>query len=677
MNKTVTLSLAAALFTAWQAAANPAPSLEQLDEALGRELLWRNNDIGKADRVLRGFEPVECDFNGNTLDIKVKNRVYRYQETLFPGSITARGQSILKNPIMLKSNGQALVERAEVRLLRSSETAAEYLTTATNGQIRFSVHSTIEFDGFIWNRLIVAPEKGAPVLESLELDIDFNPQQAFYLERHGVYEEKNDPVQVMPEHADWGFSCSVWLGNDETGLCVCAESDQNWDARTGHEKQIELKRLDDGSRRLRLKFIKAPKTLAKPLVLEFGLLATPAKDLPAGWRTISHFWSPQISWSWSRCFGGGWDTAMYDSYLNGRFQTDGKDGTYLYSSGRYYSPVPVPSCDDRRLFPEYLLYERRIAEVTKGGYAGFMQNKPLRTSFNPNEYRCGSIAGELGELFLYNMREAVRKYKLHFIYIDALGARPNMNPLQNAGYVDENGERQPAVAIRAARDIARRFYAMLDEESGGNFAIQIHGWDAMAPVLPYFTSRLDGEGYISEIGNKGHYSEVVPMELWRGSHRARAHGVIGVFLPELVGANHRIRAFSEELVMFLLLHDMPSDRKMTHYKVREASYGAMAGYGMQNLEFKPFWKNDHPAFSSDPEIKVSAYVDPSAPARGIIIVGNLGKKHKITDLTLDYPGWKKAGKLRDISNNCTIDVKDGKAVFPITALNFRILVPEF
>ena len=671
--------VAVGLFSAWQAAAttNPVPSLEKLDETLQRELLWHNNDIGKSDRVLRGFEPVNCDIHGDELNIKVKNRVYRYDKSLFLSSITACGQSLLKTPVTLKSGGKALFDCAEVRLLSASDTRAEYLTFASNGQLQASVYSIIEFDGFIWNKLILSPENGAVTLESLELDIDFNPGQCSYLERHGVYEEKKNPMQVMPERADWDFSCSIWMGNDETGLCFCAESDKNSDARSGHKKQIELIRIADGSRRLRLKFIKAPKKLDSPLTLEFGLLATPSKDLPENWRTISHFWSPQLSWSWSRCFGGGWDTTMYDSYLNDRYKTDGKDGTYLYSSGRYYSPTPVPSCNDKSLFPEYLLYERSITEVSKSGYAAFMLNKPLKMSFNPSEYCCGSIASELGELYLYNMREAARKYKLHFVYIDAIGARPDMNPLHNAGYIDENGERQPTVAIRAARDITRRLYAMLDEESGGNFAIQIHGWDAMAPILPYFTSRLDGENYISEIGNKGHYSQVVPMELWRGTHRARAHGVIGVFLPELTGTNHLVRAFSEEMVMFLLLHDIPSDRKLTHFKVRQASYGAMTEYGMCDLVFKPFWKKDNPAVSSDPEVKVSVYVDPADPKRGIIVVGNLGKEHKMTELTLTYPGWKEAKKLRDISHNCTINVKDGKAIFPITALNFRLLTPEF
>ena len=676
MDKKNILLTTVALFSTWQAIANPVPSLEKLDKALGRELLWRNNNIGKTDRVLRGFEPIKCDFHGNSLEIKVKNRVYRYVQSLFPSSINACGQSLLQKPITLKVDCKALFDHAEVRLLSASDTRAEYLTYASNGKIRISVYSTIEFDGFIWNKLTVSPAKNPVTLKSLELDIDFNPKQCLYMERHGVYEEKNDPVQVMPKHGDWGFSCSVWLGNDETGFCFCAESDKNWDARSGHKKQIELTRIANG-RRLRLKFIKAPKRLEKPLKLEFGFLATPSKDLPKDWRSIKHFWSPQISWSWSRCFGGGWDTNMYNSYLNGRYKTDGKDGTYLYSSGRYYSPTPVPSCNDKTLFPEYLLYDRRIAEVNRGGYAGFMLNKPLKMSFNTKEYRKGSIASELGELYLYNMREAARKYKLHYVYIDAMGARPDMNPLHNAGYIDENGKRQPTVAIRAARDIAKRLYAMLDEESGGKFAIQIHGWDAMAPILPYFTSRLDGEGYISEIGNKGHYSQVVPMELWRGPHRARAHGVIGVFLPELMGANYRVRAFTEEMIMFLLLHDMPSDRKMTHYKVRKTSYDAMSKYGMRNLVFKPFWRKDNPAVSSDPEVKVSAYVDPTDPKRGIIVVGNLGKEHKIIDLTLTYPGWKNAKKLRDISHNSMIKVKNGKATFPITALNFRLLTPEF
>ena len=669
--------MAAAHLCIWQAVAqNPAPTLKQIQETLQRELLWRNSDIGKADRVLKGFEPIRCNTSGDVLNIKVINRVYRYDKSLFPAGINAVGQELLKNPISLKSDGKALFDRAEVRLLSAGNTRAEYLTTASNGKIRASVHSSIEFDGFIWNRLIVFPEKGPVTLKSLELDIDFNPGQCLYLERHGVYEEKNNPMELLPQQADWPFCSSIWLGNDESGFGFSAESDKNWDARSGHKKQIELSGSDKSGRRLRLKFIKAPKKIEKPLILEFGFLASPSKNLPKNWRTIDHFWTPQISWTWSRCFGGGWDTTMWPKYLNGRYKTDSKDGTYLYCSGRYYSATPVPVFKDKSIFPEYVLYERRISEVPPSKYDSFMLNKPLKMSFNPSEYLCGGVAGELGEMFLYNIREAVRKYKMHYIYIDAIGVRPDVNPLNYAGYIDEHGKRQPTVAIRGTRKILKRLYAMLEEESGGKFAIQMHGWDIMPPFLPYATSRLDGEGYISEIGNKGHYTQVLPLKLWR-NYRGHAHGTIGVFLPELSGANYQVRAFSEEMVMLLLLHDIVSDRKQTHYKVRPASYGAMSKYGMQNLVFKPYWKKDHPAFASDPDVKVSAYVDPTNPQRGIIVVGNLVKKHKICDLSLLYPGWKKAKKLRDISHGCTIEVKNGKATFPITALNFRLLTPEF
>jgi hypothetical protein len=138
MNKKTILSAAVALFSAWQAIANPVPSLEKIDKALRRELLWRNNNIGKADRVLRGFEPIKCDFHGNSLGIKVKNRIYRYDQSLFPSRINAGGQSLLKKPITLKVNGKALFDHAEVRLLSASDTRAEYLTYASNGEIRFS-----------------------------------------------------------------------------------------------------------------------------------------------------------------------------------------------------------------------------------------------------------------------------------------------------------------------------------------------------------------------------------------------------------------------------------------------------------------------------------------------------------------------------------------------------------
>lgn len=660
------------------AAENPQPALQDIDNALRRELLWKNNSIGKPARVLPAFDPIQCQWKGSKLDIKVKKRLYQYENSLFPTQITAAGKKLLAAPIQLKVDEQNVFSNADIQLIRNDDTMAEFLTTAGNGRLRASAYCSMEFDGFLWIRLTVAPETAPVEVNSLYLDIELPDEQALYLERHGVYEAKGDPICPMPRQStSWGFSCSIWLGDEDAGLCFCAESDENWDAKGGHRDQIELQMLPD-RKILRMKFVKSARQLDKALILQFGLLATPSKDMPENWRTVSHFWSPQISWSWSRCFGGGWDTNMYESYLNGRYKTDGVDGTYLYSSGRYFSATPVPSCNDTSLFPEYILYDRRISEVSREKYPAFMMNKPLRMSINAGEYLCGSISSELGEMYLYNMREAARKYKLHFVYIDALGARPNMNPLHNAGYIDELGERQPTVAIRAARDIVRRLHDMLDQESGGHFALQIHGWDAMAPVLPFFTSRLDGEGYISEIGAKGHYSEVVPMEMWRGGHRARAHGVVGVFLPELsYGSNRYMRAYYEEMVMFLLLHDIVSDRKQTITGVRDISYNAMTRYGMQNLVFHPFWKGEQPVTSSDQEVKVSSYTDPDNPERGIIVVGNTGKNHKMAAINLQLPAWKNLKRLQDISHNCTIEVQNGQARFPISALNFRLFAPDF
>lgn len=680
MGKYLFLGIAMLLPLLANAADNPQPTPAELQAALEREMQWKNNDIGKRDRILPGFEPIRTAVAPDKVEFEVKNRIYHYENSLFPTQITAVGKKLLDAPIALKSNGRELFGPARIQLVRADDTRAEFFTSADNGSIRAGVYSTLEFDGFIWNRLVISPVAGPVTLDSLELDIQLPKTQALYLERHGVYDYENchDPQTPLPQQdVVWPFSCSVWLGDEEAGFDFCAESDRNWDARDGHQNQIELKHLPQ-ARLLRMKFIKAPKLLDKALVLEFGFLATPSKDLPRDWRSISHFWSPQITWTWSRCFGGGWDAVnIYDSYLNGRYKTDSVDGTYFYSSGRYYSPTPTSSFNDNKLFPEYLLYDRRINEVTREDYPAFAQGKPLRMNYNAGEYRCGSVASELGEMWLYNMREAARKHRIYFVYIDALGIRPDMNNLHGAGYVDEKGARQPTVAIRAGRDMVRRLYAMLDEESGGKFAVQIHGWDAMAPVLPYFTSRLDGEGYISEIGNHPHYSEVVPRELFRGCHRSRAHGVIGVFLPELSGTNYRIRAYSEEMVALTLLHDMPCDRKQTHYKVRFASYDMMTKYGMKNLDFYPYWKGFQPATSPDAGITISSYVDSVNPRRGIMVVANLSKNHLTATVKLENPGWESAVQLRDLSHNSIIPVKDGQAQFPVSALNFRLLTPEF
>ncbi len=659
-------------------AADIRPTVEDLEQALQRQQLWLNNKIGKSEQVLRPWAPISWKEQGSKLIVGVTEREYRYENSLFPIQITSKGKNILSTPIHLVIDGKKLDFPAIRQLIQRDEHQVRFLSsTDFSGQFSVAVNTTVEFDGFMWFELTLSPLAPGASMDSLQLNIPLDRRRAKYLVRHPVYEVVQPERGLMPDgELSIPFNCSVMFKDDEVGFGWFAESDQYWDARDGHKDQIRII-PEANTSLLRLELIKKYRKIERSVTYRFGIMATPNKPMPRNWRSDKVLWSFGVgAWFWSNSFGAAIDPLMDEGYRKSqRYTGNIANQDYFYTSFRYYGPTPLYS--GKRIFAEHFLFSKVMEEVPPSQAKAFDSNLPPRSDFkfgDRNEYMRASVKGMMTDLYLYNVREAVRKYNLRSIYFDALGCRPGINHLHGAGYIDENGERQPTVPLLACRDAAKRLYTMMDDETNGEFHILFHGWETdIAPLVSFCHARLSGEELISAIGNNGNYIDVIKEYTMRGYYRGAQFGVTGVLVPEFHDDRNKLSAPTEEFVMMLLLNDVTANRKFCNQRVVGTSYQVLYDYGLESVDFIPYWDSDQVLKVNDPKVRVSVYTDLRKPEHTVFIVGNLNRKP--CELTMEFlkPEWKTVGKLRDLINNIDIKVVNGKAEFPVVPASFRLL----
>ncbi|MCF7853319.1 MAG: DUF6067 family protein [Candidatus Pacebacteria bacterium] len=262
-----------------------------------KHFVWENNVLGKTDKVYAPFLPVTV----SERDVNVVMRRYRMNNFGLWDSVASADRELLAAPMTVhaETEGEPVSWReVSGEFVAHRENCAVYAATMESSPVAVSTRSRIEEDGCMRVDMTLKPGASPGPIKRLWVDIPVRDDVAPLWHAVVAGTIRNNPVGLLPagEGLVWE-SCQtgngamlgtflpyLWLGGAERGIAFFANNDKNWEL-ADEDSALMLIR-ENGTLHLRLNLISRPVEIREPRTITFGLMATPAKPMPAGWRNF-------------------------------------------------------------------------------------------------------------------------------------------------------------------------------------------------------------------------------------------------------------------------------------------------------------------------------------------------------------------------------------------------------
>ena len=480
---------------------------------------WLGNKLGITKEVPPSWTPVKYQPD----KISVWGREYIYRDGLFPAQIDAGGDALLAAPVKLDFGRNIFAgARAKVEKISADDTQATFLRTITLPQLTVKVKTRIEFDGMMWNTLELIPRNKDYEVKKLSLDIPMAARNATLMMPHD-YSLKNTG-HIRKWH---GSIRPLWVGNEERGLCFFTEHSYNWIV---NDRQKELE-IIPGSKEVLLKvnLIDHPAAISKPLKLEFGLMATPVKEMrkdQRSWR-INHFTKQMTPERNAR-------------YIQMPFRKWAKN-PYYETCYPVADPKmrPVRGVSNRCKW-EGLLYhqlKRTWAESPEAkmfAYEWTSEQRVVPTvDANPDNRQIEVCQGSKSfQDFLVNGLAKVQKeVNPGGFYFDVANPKKCSNLNHGCGYV-VNGEVRPTFNILGAREMIKRIYIATKKIRPDSIIAYHVSGQVCLPVHSFADLLFEGENFCSILHDNRGYEETLTLDTYRAEHMGHNFGPAVTMLPE-------------------------------------------------------------------------------------------------------------------------------------------------
>ncbi len=264
----------------------PPPNLTVVDSQ------WLHNKLGIDNEVPAPWTPLTR--SGNT--VRCWDRTYMFAGGL-PSAIRGREKELLSAPMQLvaKIGGQTYRQsHNRVKFDRERGDRIEFGATGDLGPLKLTAKNWIEFDGLVQIKFDLDAGAGVDV-ESLDLEIPMPASVAkYYFFCNGNWGSRT--LGAIGTETGWKWGTAwwplCWIGDDDRGLSVVAESSHGWSTPTGGHVH-ELLRGQEGVL-WRIHILGKPTRLSKITSYLFGVQGTPMKPLRkelAGFNPFSSVWS--------------------------------------------------------------------------------------------------------------------------------------------------------------------------------------------------------------------------------------------------------------------------------------------------------------------------------------------------------------------------------------------------
>lgn len=608
------------------------------------------------DKVPAPFTALTAKQSGRQVEISVWGRQYRFNGSLLPTAIVGQGKALLSAPAQFCIGGVPVTPQRSA-LGRTSPVRAELSATAKATGYELSQQAWLEYDGVFFNRLEV---KASRDLGPVTVSIPLPREAAKFLHatssgfggggRQNLWLDKDQELPYYP---------SVWVGNEEGGLAWFAETDADW--RTKDPKPVKV--LPEGkTARLQITFadqVPAGSTFA----VEFGLLATPVKPLPANYPldTFGDIYSPHLNQpaphapvTYSAC--ASWEGAGFFDLPLGEANPEVwrwlRDNFDRCEANRaiftpYTAAMMIPE--------EYTEAASRIAEwqLAPASHLNYTRDGKTRLWY----WTCS--ASGAGDFFAWKFDQLLDKIPLRGIYLDFGAAFRCNNALHGC---------HDRYALLAQRRLYQRLAASFVRHGIKDYVICVHNSETVQwPTFTHVTHFLNGEGLRQMSSTTFHNGKDLQDTYTRldfaSEHSSLPFGVTSSIyvptdplLPQFGGGKedqelYRFRMTKAALAGSLVHNTLPSLSRL-HHGWFDKIVRIYDAFGVPQAEFLPYWRNQAQVrVVQGKDIYVSLYRSRTKP-EVLAVIAHLSPEHLDQDVqvafdpaALGVKGWTGAQEL--------------------------------
>ncbi len=567
--------------------------------------------------------------------VSVWGRDYGFASNALPARVKALGRDLLAAPVRIvctDTDGKAVDWKKGGSWVEMSD-AESATVCAWQEADALAVDATyrVEFDGMMKVSLVLVPGPKAPQGRACRawLEIPLRPERAKLYVFSPASWEKFSNAGGVKGPMRWPFRCSVWLGDDEAGLCWFCESDEGLpqtedvvEVLPGETETVLRIKLADGNTEL-------------PRTWTFGLQATPVKPWD-GARNARHFLHaprmgvghtvkrPEVWWTAQRAFPDGNSEAAMDAAKAAGVHTVAFHEDWIPIQNNAASARPefkqiVDACHARGMKAiAYLGYELSPLDPLWGD----LQADCLRLEANgrprghwfrepgQRDYRV-CYASRFARAWLERAKRAYADLGIDGFYLDST-IMPQLcaNERHGCGWRGADGRLHGTYPFFAVRRMMRELYEFVEARGG---TIDAHQSGYVCPAtLAFVHSYWDGEQLAS---SREDIKRTLDLDAFRAEFMGRNHGVPCEFLAYEVKG----RWSYEDALAITLLHDVLVRPCGFGSEVRLAPlWKAMDDFGTASSSWTPYWK--HPLTVSPASVKASVY---RRDGRTLAVVSNL------------------------------------------------------
>lgn len=562
-------------------------------------------------------------------------REHVFADGPLPARITSQGADLLAAPMTLEAvvDGAPVVW-SESRLGRTMGDAEGIGATTTTGSDALELRCAlrIEFDGTTRVDLSLVPRRAARV-DSLALHVPLRRDLARLFHHASVYPTHvwDWPTRRINAGAvpDAGlalpFVFHLWVGDDERGLQLFAESDQA--LRPGDAEAVITLTPRGDAMLLRIELLRDT-PLDGPWHWTFGLVATPVKPYPADYLAVRY------------CQMGGYDQAdsgnpflqtltqlgvthvgTHEKWSDEQSLPRPQDPARLDAlidtyAARGIKLVPYTGCYMSTRSPEY---DRRRDALPLGDHYQYQRpdnGDVCRVTCNNTDYP---------ELLLATYREAFNRHRLGGLYLDGLTCPlPCTNTAHGCGYVDIHGATRPTMPIWRTRDLMKGLRRLVDCGDTRGLIVAHTSASILLPALSLADLYFEGEHLL---GHLTLGTPAYPEAILRAEMAGHPFGIPGTQLPIRGDAAARQRARA-----LCLLHDI---RMIWNPEHQADLWRALDGFDARGAHWSPFYaQRPAVAVAAAGDVRASAYVQPGRGA--LVCVANLDDTAQNAVLTPEF-----------------------------------------
>ena len=661
-----------------------------------RRYEWIGNSVGKEDRLLPGFTPVEA--KGGVL--KCVGREYEIGSNGFPSRIVADGKQILAAPVALRAEKGGVVKElgagGQVSSRKISATRAEYAAKARGYTVKGSLEQdgllrfTIDFASVsaidrVWLEIPVRKEF-ATLFHACGEGVRANPA-GFVPAGEGVVFKSRD----IPQTHVSNFIPYCWVGTDTRGICYAADTDMGW-AHSEKRDAVEVVRAADGTVSIVLNLLNAPYDPGARQI-ELALMASPVKPMPKGWRG----WADGFGYKGTQCslplasppywgsFSGwgsrypAWGELGYVRKLREAMDTGKVDNDYLQKwIERVCADTSSYTASANRKEPK----ARRAYVAAHAGYgmraAASLHNRP-----NPILYFYTCDADSAQHLAEYVMFRDEWSYKvaepsyadyaiwyldkmveagMKGIYDDNTFICCNFHWATGEAKVDGKGVVHPSFGIWNCREYRRRQANVLAAHGLFPWITVHHTNGNILPVLGFAANSMGMEW---KYGRSDFQTRFSPDYI-----RAVCQGLQGGFFPTVLdgitGLNgaankdERIRV-TRTMMASLLVHEVrPTIPRGSEAKTVVDIMNVLMdfGIGADDCVYTAYWDAAKGVACNDKDILVSGY---RRGRRYLAVCGSWADGDREVELSMNPGILGKLGSAKNAETGEAIPVSGGKA----------------